>query len=86
MEVTNIWPPHPCQGHLQVQQVTCCPHPGDNLVMEIEPKYKYKAPHGPNDVGSPAAGLDGEVSTVHSSSTEHQFGWGRDNQGNLIWT
>ena len=40
----------------QVQQVTCCPHPGDNLVMEIKPKYKA-------DVGSPAAGSDGEVST-----------------------
>ena len=44
MEVTNYWPPLPCQGQLQVQQVTCGPHPGDNLVMEIEPKYKYKAP------------------------------------------
>ena len=40
----------------QVQQVTCCPQPGDNLVMEIKPKYKA-------DVGSPAAGSDGEVST-----------------------
>ena len=23
MEVTNYWPPLPCQGKLQVQQVTC---------------------------------------------------------------
>ena len=49
MEVTNYWPPLPCQGKLQVQQVTCglvvlSPHPGDNLLMEIEPKYIYKVP------------------------------------------
>ena len=27
-------------GHLW----TCGPHPGDNLLMEIEPKYIYKVP------------------------------------------
>ena len=65
----------------QVQQVTCCPQPGDNLVMEIKPKYKA-------DVGSPAAGSDGEVSTpaplnsLTGGEVPGEEG-GLDDQGNL---
>ena len=64
-------------GHLW----TCGPHPGDNLLMEIEPKYIYKAPQSGRFTCSRIRWRG-----VHSSSAEHQFGWGRDNQGNLIWT
>ena len=55
--------------------------------MEIKPKYKA-------DVGSPAAGSDGEVSTPAPLPLNTSLAGGDvpglegelDNQGNLIWT